>query len=452
MMHHALTQWQLVQNTRSITIDSQLMELIEDFDGVIGQLVEASTVILSWAQVVASFLSSLPHLDWPESFVAIAEAIGVLTLDLGFILTGEPVSDAVGDSLHAAATTLLQACAMLVLLITIPIAARLLVVQWGSKRVSGDETRRGRRLDPGMGIALLDRSVQLVVGIAFLIYPVMCKRLLMLFHLAQYNQVWVLSSDVRLTSDELLVWQLAAAPFVALYVVGIPVAFVAALWYGVRPALFTELSHTTAKETMAWERSCLLRYGLLYVKYEPRAYWYELVELLRKLLLTGVMIFVSPGGSAQIYFGVMVSLGTVMLLTRLTPYANDRIDVVSWVTQLSTLLTLMCALAIHARFDEEVAPDFLEAILVTVVVVQLLPVLAMLWLLGMGLRDARQARRAKRGISAKASHLPAVVRDLAPKDPPPCWRGFSCCMRRLRLLRWTWRQTSMRQWRQPRAM
>ena len=38
----------------------------------------------------------------------------------------------------------------------------------------------------------------------------------------------------------------------------------------------------------------------LWGSYEPRVYWWEVVEMLRKMLLTGAIVFMSPGTPTQV--------------------------------------------------------------------------------------------------------------------------------------------------------
>ena len=63
--------------------------------------------------------------------------------------------------------------------------------------------------------------------------------------------------------------------------------------------------------------------GVTSVCHDPKA-----VELPRKLLLTGVLCFVASGSAAQIYFGVMIALLTLLMLTRFVPYADRSVDLV----------------------------------------------------------------------------------------------------------------------------
>ena len=90
---------------------------------------------------------------------------------------------------------------------------------------------------------------------------------------------------MRLGAEEAREWQRAAAPFVCLYVVGIPLAFAAILRYGVRPALLDTHDHAQGAATLQWERRCLQRFSLLYAKYKPQRYWY-LVRVRARLRLS----------------------------------------------------------------------------------------------------------------------------------------------------------------------
>ena len=64
----------------------------------------------------------------------------------------------------------------------------------------------------------------------------------------------------------------------------------------------------------------------------PRASW-ELVELIRKLLLTGVLIFFLGGTVTQTWFGAFVSLVFMLANTRFQPYAELELDHMSFVSQ-----------------------------------------------------------------------------------------------------------------------
>ena len=93
------------------------------------------------------------------------------------------MGEGVGDAMHAAAVTVLLSAALLALLLSLPLAFQLVAAL--------------RRPDQQLREAFYDRCIQLAVAISFVLYPVLCGRLLLLFHLSDFGAARVLSSDVR---------------------------------------------------------------------------------------------------------------------------------------------------------------------------------------------------------------------------------------------------------------
>jgi hypothetical protein len=89
------------------------------------------------------------------------------------------------------------------------------------------------------------------------------------------------------------------------------------------------------------ETRYLRRYGLLYQMYEPRRWWWEMVEIARKLLLIAILGYFRSGSVEQLWTGVLISLISILLLVYFSPYVDPRLDAVSWASQTATLLTLL---------------------------------------------------------------------------------------------------------------
>ena len=397
----AVEQWQLVQYSASTLSVEAISELTSDMGTALKPLADTSLLLISYAQIISSLLLALPRIEWPEPFANLARLLGLLSLDLSPLFSLEAIGASVGDAMHGAAVTVLLSAALLALLLSLPVAFHLIAIV--------------RRPEAELREAFYDRCIQLAVGVSFVLYPVLCGRLLLLFHHAEFNDVQVLSTDVRLSAEQARVWQLAATPFVLLYVVGIPLTFAAILRWAVRPALLDTHGHANATATLQWERRCHVRFSLLYAKYTRQRYWYEVVELPRKLILTGVLTFVASGTAAQIYFGVLVALLTLLMLTSFMPHADRSVNLVCWLTHMCTLLTLLCALGLHASFhDEDAFPGastlvFASAVVVALSVLQFLPLIAVGWLTFLAFRDLRRARARRRPPPYHL--LPAVLKD-----------------------------------------
>ena len=60
-------------------------------------------------------------------------------------------------------------------------------------------------------------------------------------------------------------------------------------------------------------------YGNVYTAYEPKYYWFESVILLQKALLTGGLVLVAPGSSAQIFIGLLVAFAFYSIVVKTAP-------------------------------------------------------------------------------------------------------------------------------------
>ena len=90
--------------------------------------------------------------------------------------------------------------------------------------------------------------------------------------------------------------------------IGLPSIFLTMLWCN-RATLDTE-------RTRAW-------LGFLYVKYRREKWFWEEIELLRKLVLTSMVVLVRPGSILQIVAAMSVTFIWLVLLAINKPYRNQ---------------------------------------------------------------------------------------------------------------------------------
>ena len=62
----------------------------------------------------------------------------------------------------------------------------------------------------------------------------------------------------------------------------------------------------------------------LWGSYEPRVYYWEVLEMLRKMLLTGAIVFMSPGTPTQVSASSCCCVHTVCLGCKLRSAADSR--------------------------------------------------------------------------------------------------------------------------------
>jgi hypothetical protein len=104
----------------------------------------------------------------------------------------------------------------------------------------------------------------------------------------------------------------------------------------------------------------------LYGAYEPQCYWFEVFETLRKLALTGGLVFLKPGTGSQIIISMILCLGSMRVYAGYKPFIEEKVDTFAEVAQWQLFFTMFAALAIRVDVDGESLQDrvYFDALLV----------------------------------------------------------------------------------------
>ena len=85
---------------------------------------------------------------------------------------------------------------------------------------------------------------------------------------------------------------------------------------------------------------------------------------------------------------MLISLISILLLTYFSPYIDPRVDAVSWASQTATLLTLLGGAALTGSQGPECDCDeFLSIVNVTLPIVNMLPLIAIVYLIASTVTD-----------------------------------------------------------------
>lgn len=97
-----------------------------------------------------------------------------------------------------------------------------------------------------------------------------------------------------------------------------------------------------------WHRSLeadnRVRVALLTRSYRPELWFWESVDLIRKLLLTAVVLVVAPKSVLQLLFGTIVTLLACLLYLRLLPYQDAICNAVQSASLVAQVITYICAI------------------------------------------------------------------------------------------------------------
>eukprot|EP00293_Proteomonas_sulcata_P010899 CAMPEP_0184308506 /NCGR_PEP_ID=MMETSP1049-20130417/16939_1 /TAXON_ID=77928 /ORGANISM="Proteomonas sulcata, Strain CCMP704" /LENGTH=575 /DNA_ID=CAMNT_0026621209 /DNA_START=312 /DNA_END=2039 /DNA_ORIENTATION=- len=101
------------------------------------------------------------------------------------------------------------------------------------------------------------------------------------------------------------------------------------------------------------ERKAVDRLGFLFLTYRPGAWWFELVEMFRKLTMAALLVFIFDGTPSQVGIGFMITFGTIVAAMIIKPFADPILGslyVYALTIQMITLFYGM--MLITAKFEQ----------------------------------------------------------------------------------------------------
>ena len=99
--------------------------------------------------------------------------------------------------------------------------------------------------------------------------------------------------------------------------------------------------------------------------YEPEHYYWEVVEMSRKLALTGFITFIAPGTSVQTAVAVFTAAMFLMAHCAARPMLNSALDVVKGIAEFLTFIVMLAMLLSKTGFDDAELNVLSWALLVT---------------------------------------------------------------------------------------
>ena len=98
------------------------------------------------------------------------------------------------------------------------------------------------------------------------------------------------------------------------------------------------------------------KYGLLFADYASTYFLWEVYDLGRKLLLSGLLIFFKRGSISQLLVAMMIALFALQLQLRIMPYKSLVANVIQVVAFNAILLNLVGAMLLKVRQQHLTAP------------------------------------------------------------------------------------------------
>ena len=146
--------------------------------------------------------------------------------------------------------------------------------------------------------------------LAFGLYTGVSTRIFRLFKCKKVQDHYYLTADYSVTCFEGGWWHYGTLAIVCMliYVIGVPLVQFIVL---VRNR---EHLHDETAVDRKLHRKVLKQFGSIYRHYTPECYYYDLIDLTRRLMLTGGLILVGEESVAQLFLGILVCVFWVTLI------------------------------------------------------------------------------------------------------------------------------------------
>eukprot|EP00946_MAST-07B_sp_MAST-7B-sp1_P000182 g182.t1 len=126
---------------------------------------------------------------------------------------------------------------------------------------------------------------------------------------------------------------------------------------------YRNLIQTKAANTKAGQ-SFRNTYAQLFASYDVKHFYFEGVEMMKKMILAGGLVLLSPGSSVQILVGIVVALAFFSAVLHLEPYEDSTDNKLQAFATLQILLTLLAGLVIQTDVNGEYEETTMSLLLI----------------------------------------------------------------------------------------
>ncbi|CAN0460501.1 unnamed protein product, partial [Ectocarpus sp. 12 AP-2014] len=299
-------------------------------------------VVVSW-QIVTQFASAA-NVVYPGVYQQFLDGLKVFGFDLGWLLSAGCVLDMDFHGRLLAATIG-------------PILAVLLLA--GTYAAA---THVNREANEKLRI-IWDKHVFVFLLLTFLVYSSVSSTLFKTFACDELEDgINYLRTDYRIECDSSKhkVFQVYAGFMILLYPLGIPVLY-SILLFRDREVLKKDKDD---RDDSARVKST----SELWQPYKPSVFYYEVIECGRRILLTGIVVFIYPNTAAQLAITLMMAFFFALLSEAISPYSSRWETWVNRMGHVVVAVSVYVALLLKVDVSDERADSqsVFEAVLVTV--------------------------------------------------------------------------------------
>ncbi|GMI37858.1 hypothetical protein TeGR_g14131, partial [Tetraparma gracilis] len=194
--------------------------------------------------------------------------------------------------------------------------------------------------------AAIDGAVSLFLGLTYLVFSSVSTIVFDTFNCKSFGdderEFMMSDQSVDCGTAKHAAYEVYAGVMMLVYPVGIPTLYGVLLWRA-REQLREEGREGQEK---------LHKIAFLWQDYEPELWWFEVFDCVRRLSLTGLLVFVFKGQASQIVVAMVLASLSVVAFVHWRPFVKDANDNLAIVSQVAIFFTLLAALLKRVEVDK----------------------------------------------------------------------------------------------------
>jgi len=193
---------------------------------------------------------------------------------------------------------------------------------------------------------VIDGSVAIFLSLTYMVFASVSTTIFDTFNCKTFgddeNEYMMSDQSVDCGTSEHMLYQTYAGVMMFVYPIGIPVLYFVLLYKN------REKLHTNDRD----DDEGLHHIAFLWDCYEPQLWWFEIFDCVRRLSLTGLLVFVFKGQASQIVVAMVLASLSVVAFVHWRPFVKDENDNLAIVSQGAIFFTLLAGLLKKVEVDK----------------------------------------------------------------------------------------------------
>lgn len=284
-------------------------------------------ILIGVAQIIAEMPAAL-NLQFPANFGRLLQIVKLLMLDIFSMFSLDCVEPM---SFHT----------KFIVVMFLPIAG-ISIVQLSARLSCKSRANNTTEEIEAQKLQARSTATYRSFLVLFMLYPLLSRTCFRMFscHWLSIEEGWVPDDYSIDCEDEVhTIMKIAATICVLVYPIGVPLVF---LWLLV--------SDNRAQQAASDKR---INLEFLRADYNDSCYYFETVILLEKLLLSGLLVFISQGTTFQAYCGCGVAFCFAILQWKLWPYKSLSDNYLKAITEAQIFIILLTSVVLRTDLGDD---------------------------------------------------------------------------------------------------